>query len=89
MGKPTEQGDKILAWHLCPPGAPADDTCDKHEGMWTPPCARSPAGWALGSGDTLGTKWELLGGQKGLGVELLTLEVPRSLCKATESLKWS
>lgn len=32
-------------------------------------------------------KWELLGGQKGLGVELLTLEVPRSLCKATESLK--
>lgn len=41
----------------------------------------------LGSGGTGEMKQELLGGQKELGVELLTLEVPCSLCKAIESLK--
>lgn len=40
------------------------------------------------SGSTGGER-RVGGGQKGFGVELLTLEVPCSLCKAIESQKWS
>lgn len=61
---------------------------NKCEGIRASPCPHSPCQvGVLGSGGTGEMKQELLGGQKELGVELLTLEVPCSLCKAIESLK--